>query len=175
MTLQEYLQLIRSQLTETHGKLLTWFDESEAIKHHRPIDQGWTVLEILEHISLTSHFLLLLIDKGADKALCKASQHSEKELPPIPDDSLERLHPIGWHKSFPWIWPEHMEPSGQLKETAIKDTLTAQFNRCIHQLDQLKNGEGLLHKTKMSVHGLGKINVYEYIYFLSKHAERHIG
>ena len=31
-----------------------------------------------------------------------------------------------------------------------------------------------MHETTMTVNELGKINVYEYVYFLSKHAERHI-
>ena len=38
----------------------------------------------------------------------------------------------------------------------------------------MKNGEGLLGKTTMTVNELGKINVYECIYFLSLHAQRHI-
>jgi hypothetical protein len=38
----------------------------------------------------------------------------------------------------------------------------------------MKNGEGLLYKTTMTVNELGKINVYEYIYFLSLHAQRHV-
>lgn len=38
----------------------------------------------------------------------------------------------------------------------------------------MKNGEGLICKTTMTVNELGKINVYEYIYFLSLHAQRHI-
>jgi hypothetical protein len=42
-------------------------------------------------------------------------------------------------------------------------------------LDQLKNGEGVLHKTMMSVNKLGKIDVYHFIYFLVQHAKRHIG
>lgn len=44
----------------------------------------------------------------------------------------------------------------------------------VRQLGRLKNGEGLLYETTMTVNDLGKLNVYEYIYFLSKHAERHI-
>jgi hypothetical protein len=39
----------------------------------------------------------------------------------------------------------------------------------------LSNGEGALYKTTMSVNSLGKIDVYEYIYFLAQHGRRHIG
>jgi hypothetical protein len=38
----------------------------------------------------------------------------------------------------------------------------------------LQNGEGLLVFTNMSVNNLGKLDIYQYIYFLTKHIERHI-
>jgi hypothetical protein len=47
----------------------------------------------------------------------------------------------------------------------------AQLLDCLHRLVQ---GEGLLYQTTMSVNGLGKLNVYEYLYFLSQHARRHL-
>ena len=55
-----------------------------------------------------------------------------------------------------------------------KDELLSQLHRCLSHLENLKNGAGLQYKTTMSVQALGKLNVYEYIYFLSKHAERHL-
>jgi hypothetical protein len=38
----------------------------------------------------------------------------------------------------------------------------------------MPNGEGILYKTTMSVNDLGKIDVYQYIYFLAQHAKRHL-
>ena len=38
----------------------------------------------------------------------------------------------------------------------------------------MPNGEGVLYQTTMSVNNLGKIDVYEYIYFLARHAQRHL-
>ena len=67
-----------------------------------------------------------------------------------------------------------MEPTGEKEDQEIIDQLISQLTRCLNQLETLKNGEGLRYKTTMTVDGLGKINVYEYIQFLSKHAERHI-
>ena len=90
------------------------------------------------------------------------------------DYDLNKINEIGIHKSFDWIRPEHMEPKGNKSALEIKEELLTQLNRCLNQLEKLKNGEGLLYKTTMTVNDLGKLNVYEYIYFLSKHAERHI-
>jgi len=117
---------------------------------------------------------LILIDKGANKAIRNVRKLSIETVTKEYDFDLERIHRIGQHKSFPWIRPEHMEPTGAKSEFTIKEEMITQINRCLNYLAQLKNGEGLLFKTTMTVNNLGKLNVYEYIYFLSKHAERHI-
>ena len=172
--LKKYIQEIQVHLVKTHSEVLEWFDVAEELKAYRPIDKGWTISEILEHIALTSHFLMILVDKGASKAIRNVHDISlDKELKECAFD-LDKVNNIGMHKSFDWIRPEHMEPKGEKSEPEIKSELISQLNRCLNQLDELKNGEGLLYKTKMSVDDLGKINVYEYIYFLSQHAQRHI-
>lgn len=174
MKLEHYIQEIQLHLITTHAKVFKWFDEDARVKDYRPLDQGWTISEILEHIALTSHFLLILIDKGTAKALRNVKQLSLSEVSANFDYELGKMNEIGVHKSFDWVRPEHMEPTGEKTEWQIKDEMVTQINRCLKYLEQLKNGEGLLYETTMTVNGLGKINVYEYIYFLSKHAERHI-
>ena len=174
MKVENYIQTIQASLISTHSAVIAWLQEEDFIKNHRPEDGGWTVLEIIEHISLTSHFLLKLIDKGADKALRNINRlNLEKELAAF-DFDLSKLFDIGRHKSFDWIRPAHMEPTGQKNATEIKLELQNQLQRCLQHLSVLKNGEGLLYKTTMSVDNLGKLNVYEYIYFLSQHAARHL-
>lgn len=174
MQLELYIQEIKIHLIETHNQILKWFNESDDIRDYRPIDNGWTISEILEHIGLTSHFLLILIDKGSDKAIRNIKGESIKELLISEEFNLERIERIGMHKSFDWIRPKHMEPTGQKSDLDLKNQLISQLNRCLSQLELLKSGEGLRYKTTMTVDGLGKINVYEYIYFLSQHAKRHI-
>lgn len=174
MNLSTYIQDIQVHLIKTHAEILSWFEQADALKRYRPVDNGWTILEILEHIALTSHYLMILIDKGTNKALQGSTDSSLDDLIRSFDYDLAKIDRIGMHKSFEWIRPEHMEPKGEKSEPEIKSELIGQLNRCLNQLEKLKNGEGLLHKTTMTVHDLGKINVYEYIYFLSKHAERHL-
>jgi hypothetical protein len=84
------------------------------------------------------------------------------------------LEKVGEYGSFKWIRPEHMEPKGELNLTEIRNLITQQYHQCLSYLDLMKNGEGLLCKTTMTVNELGKINAYEYIYFLSLHAKRHV-
>lgn len=174
MNLKSYIQVIQIHLIETHRNVIEWFNEKDEVKSYRPIDGGWTISEILEHIALTSHFLLILIDKGSKKALKNINELSIAELLKSAELNLDKIDRIGMHKSFDWIRPEHMEPTGEKEDQEIIDQLISQMTRCLNQLETLKNGEGLRYKTTMTVDGLGKINVYEYIHFLSKHAERHI-
>ena len=174
MNLQTYIQTIQIHLIQTHSEVLKWFDIDENIKHYRPKNNGWTIAEILEHIALTSHFLMILIDKSAAKAVRNTKQLSLTDLMENFDFDLSKIDAIGQHKSFEWIRPEHMEPKGEKSELEIKKELIHQLNRSLNHLENFNNGEGLLHKTTMTVNDLGKLNVYEYIYFLSKHAERHI-
>ena len=67
-----------------------------------------------------------------------------------------------------------MEPKAEKTLVQVRQQLKDQVKQCFDNLDKLKNGEGVLYKTTMTVNDLGKIDVYEYIYFLAQHGQRHI-
>ncbi len=165
MRIQELIIEIKATLNHVFTEVDTWFDKPEAVRDYRPPNNDWTINEILEHISLTSHFLLKLIDKGVLKALKNVNNLDlAKELESY---SFERakLDEIGIYKSFDWVRPEYKEPTGRASLSDIRNTIAAQKNACLQYLDQMPNEEGVLYKTTMTVNGLGKINVYEYIHF----------
>lgn len=174
MNFDDYLRGVRTHLIINHGKLLHFFALSKRESAYPPENGGWTASEILEHVALTSHYLLILIDKAAGKANRKADG---ADLITIRQDFIsdpQRLDNIGRHKSFAWERPAHMEPTGNKAPGAVADQLNSQLLRCLLHLEELAAGEGLLHTTSMSVDDLGRLNVYEYIDFLSRHVERHI-
>lgn len=160
-------------LTSVFQEIDTWFDKPEALRAYRPKNGGWSVNEILEHITLTNHFLLILVEKGTRKALDQAAKLGAPGPQAPYDFHRDQLTEVGIHQSFEWIRPEHMEPAGQTPLPELRTRLREQVARCLSLLDQLKNGEGTLYKTTMSVNGLGKIDVYEYLYFLAQHGRRH--
>lgn len=173
MSIQTIIADIRTSLVETFSLIDNWFDMDSPLREYKPRNGGWNIDEILEHIKLTNHFLLILIDKGANKSI----QNSQKldlqsELANYVFHT-DQLTEVGLHKSFEWIRPEHMEPRGEDAEEVSRG-LKAQLDQCLSYLDKLQNGEGVLYKTTMSVNGLGKIDVYEYIFFLAQHGRRHI-
>jgi hypothetical protein len=174
MNIQNTLSRIRYELYDVRNLLSQWFHESDDVLNYQPEDGGWSVNQVLEHIVLTSHYLLLLIDKASEKSLERARKKTidvNWETYTLTPPGLEE---IGVHRSFLWGHPDHMEPKGEVELVAIKDRMMSQLNQCETHLDLLKNGEGVLCYTMMSVNGIGKLDVYQYIYFLVLHAKRHV-
>jgi hypothetical protein len=174
MEIKELIKEIKDFLNVTFESIDLWFDKDENLRQYKPQNSGWTIDQILEHIGLTNHFLLILIDKGTNKALANTSKLDIEEELKTYTFHRDKLTEVGLYKSFNWIRPEHMEPKSEKTLTEVRQQLKEQLSICLTYLDRLKNGEGVLYKTTMSVNELGKIDVYEYIYFLAQHGQRHI-
>jgi len=173
MNVNNTIELIRSHLISTLQDIDKWFDEPEYLRTYKPVEGGWSINEILEHIHLASHYLLILIEKGKIKALKNVQKRDLKTEIAKHKFGSVKLDEIGISQRFNWFRPDHMAPTGQVNFAVTRKGLHEQLKLCLDCLALLKNGEGLLYLTTMSVNNLGKINVYDYIYFLSKHAERH--
>jgi hypothetical protein len=173
MMISVIIDKIEAELNDTFNTVCTWFGVDKELLYHKPANGGWSVAEILEHISLTNYFLLILIRKATDKALQKAV-NNQLNLPSNYAIAWEALAAIGTHGAFNWNRPAHMEPTGTVDLNIIKSTLEHQLSECIECLKKLSNGEGTLYKTMMSVNGLGKIDVYHYILFVAQHSRRHL-
>jgi hypothetical protein len=174
MQIQTVITEIEKFLNRTFTSLDSWFEQEQSLRSYKPQNGGWSINQVLEHIALTNHFLLILIDKGARKALNNAATANLAEAIQGYEFHRERLDEVGIHQSFDWIRPAHMEPTNSKTTGEVRQELKDQHARCLDSLSKLGNGEGVLYKTSMSVNGLGKIDVYEYIYFLAQHGQRHI-
>lgn len=167
------ITVVETSLLANFNRAFTWFEKDAALRGYVPANGGWTINQILEHIALTNHYLLLIINKATGKAVKRAVKNNVPDVDAGYLNRLYQVNEIGKHKSFAWVRPEHMEPTG--KATAeIKSELATQLGNCLNCIRSLKNGEGVLVNTTMTVNNLGKIDVYQYLYFLSKHIERHI-
>ena len=174
MKIQDLISEIKTFLNSTFISIDKWFNKESQLRAYKPMNGGWSINEILEHIGLTNHFLLILIEKGTNKALQNVHKLDLQTELKNYQFHREKLNEVGQHNSFTWIRPEHMEPKAKKTQNEIRQQLKDQVAQCINCLDKLKNGEGVLYKTTMTVNSLGKINVYEYIYFLAQHGQRHI-
>jgi DinB superfamily len=174
MDLKEIITEIRDFIKDTFESIDNWFDKPKELRNYKPKNAGWTIDQILEHIGLTNHFLLILIEKGTKKALQNVGKLDIQEELKTYTFHRDKLTEVGLHKSFNWIRPEHMEPNGEMNLPEVRQQLKEQLRQCLDYLERLKDGQGILYKTSMSVNNLGKIDVYEYIYFLAQHGQRHI-
>lgn len=161
-------------MTDIFDNVNEWFAIPDDLMHYTPANGGWTIREVLEHISLTNHFLLILIRKGVEGSLQRSMTADYSNLLADYDLDWQKLQMIGAYQSFDWHRPDHMEPTGTITLPEIQNKIQMQYDQCMKYLDQLDRGQGVLYKTMMTVNNLGKIDVYHYIYFLALHAKRHI-
>lgn len=162
---------VRRTLRDVASDVEPWFDVAEDLQRFRPATGGWTISEVLEHITLTNHFLLLTCEKYRAIALQRAGRG---DRPPDGESDLDRMAVIGERSSFVWKRPEHMVPKGGRPVAHFRTVLQAQWSECHAVLDSLAGGEGALCAITMSVNALGKIDLYQWIYFLALHARRHV-
>ena len=172
--IQQVIARINDEMIQTFDEVFNWFECNSDLLVYKPNNNGWTVAQILEHITLTNHFLMLLIRKGINKAIEKSQKVDVNEIIDGYDLNWNALKAIGEHQSFEWNRPAHMEPLGARSMIEVKEMMLQQLGECVALLHLIKNGEGVLHTTTMSVNGLGKIDVYHYLYFLVQHARRHL-
>lgn len=165
---------VLKKIHEATSAVLPWFDADPEMMDWLPQGSGWSISEILAHITLTSHYLLILIKKGEAKAL-KAKDR--REQPPLPDTYElipEKLAEAGLFQAFAWHRPEHMDPRTHAPEWPIRQRFFEQMHICEETLRQLEGGWGTAVRTTMTVNEIGKLDVYQYIVFLCNHAMRHV-
>ncbi len=169
MNHKQNIEKVHSALTNVFARLDQYFDLPASVRTYHSSSDSWSIDEILEHITLTDHFLMLVIRASVAKAL-KRSSHEVIPDQPNPFDMIDR---IGDPNAFAWIRPEHMQPTGKADSTETRNLLQRQCRECLHFLEMMPGGEGTLHKVRMSVQNLGKLDVYQWLYFLAQHAHRH--
>lgn len=162
---------LHSAIDDTFARLDAWWSTCEVrLQHRPPYPQAWTAAEHLEHVALVNHFLLLTIAKGVATGVRRARTQ------PIPsgESDLTRLAPIADPQAFPWEPPGHMIPSGTKPASEVQDLLNAQHRQCLQLLEQIKTGQGALCSFRMSVYNLGRLDMYQWLYFLCQHGRWHL-
>src|SRR5688572_32255268 len=96
---------IRTDMDGIYSKIYDWFNVSEELMNYSPENGGWNIRQVLEHISLTNHFLLILIRKGVQGSLKKSAAMDYPYLLANYDLDWDKLREIGTHGSFEWNRP----------------------------------------------------------------------
>ena len=80
MTFENIHINLKRELIRTFAVVDEWFDKGHPLRCYKPSSGGWSVNEVLEHVMLTSHFLLIIIEKGTVKALQKYDPSVERRF-----------------------------------------------------------------------------------------------
>jgi hypothetical protein len=167
---QNTVKALRAEIEEVFSCLDDWCSRSPEILALVPKDVGWSIQLILEHVGIVNRFLMLTLDKGVDLAVRRA------ERLPIPEreSELSILTEIADPDAFDWRPPEHMIPSGKVSLGEVRGVLATQHKVCRRLLEKMAHGEGFLHTVQMSVRDLGRLDMYQWFWFLLMHARRHL-
>ena len=65
-------------------------------------------------------------------------------------------------------------PTGVPSSAEVRATLRQQLGECLILLERIGGGVGALSRVTMTVNALGKIDLYQWLYFLAQHARRHV-
>jgi hypothetical protein len=161
---------VRHAPKEPFGDIYSWFDQPEEVRSHKPLHGGWSINEILEPSTLTTHFLLIVARNGYPKAI---KREQAKRIEESESDSSV-LSRIGQRGSFPWIRPEHREPKGRpMSEVLVM--MRQQPGESLDILAKVSSGEGSLFKVRTAVNNAGKMDSWQWLCFIAQHAKRHIG
>ena len=171
ITIAEALNILDRNLAEAAG-FPQWVAENftDLLLNSRESDR-WSVLDILEHVTLTNKFLLLSIFSNAGTCLKRSIDPGKYPVSEYTDLAIvDRIGELG---AFVWQNPESQEPTGQKSFGDIQRTLELQWEDARSLLPCLIRGRGTLKTQRMTVDDLGHLDVYQWIYFMGKHAERH--
>jgi len=165
------VQAVHTALVSVFHDVDGWFNRPEEAMAYKPKSGGWSIREVLEHITLTNHFLMLIIGKGCKKCIQRAAKHP---VPAEGESDLDLLATIGQRGSFRWIRPEHMEPSGTKSMKEVRALMHEQVQACLTALASIEGGVGAMYQVRMSVNNCGKMDMYQWLFFLAEHARRHL-
>lgn len=170
MPYERTIRTVREALCAVFAQVDAWFDHPEELRRFHPASGGWTVDQVLEHVTLTNRYLMLTLYKWAAIA-----EHRARRGDAITEgeSDLRRLEIIGERGSFGWVRPEHMEPTALPTAEEVRTLLRQQLGECLILLERISGGVGALCRITMTVNALGKIDLYQWLYFLAQHARRH--
>lgn len=161
---------LRERLERTFAALERELDAPEEVLARRPGPGSWSPSEVLEHVALTSHYLLLLAEKIGAKSRARLARG---EPWPTAPPRHEHVAAVATDRRA-WAHPEHMTPTGDVSAARLDAELRERRARALALLDEMPAGEGTLHGIRVSVLGDERQDLYQLLDFVGRHAERHL-
>jgi len=167
---EESYSVLMKSLEESFDEILGLFSLPADKRSAAGKNGDWTINETLEHVSLANRYLMMTLRRQFSKAAkMPADRHG-----PAGAISLAPVKKISDSSDFKWESPRHMLPKGLTPADETRNELSGQKAECLRILEGMKNGEGFRRRITMSTGGLGKIDLYQWLYFIAMHMEWHL-
>ncbi len=140
-----------------------------SLREARPTEEGWSVAEVLEHLSR--------VEKGIAKLV--ALKVGEMQMQPEPAREAAEMVPVDLGKFgivvTPTVRLDAPDRVAPLGEMSAEDARAALLETRGVLLDQLHAGDGLAYSSVRHPHPfLGELDLYEWVYFVGAHERRHL-
>jgi hypothetical protein len=159
----------RERLERAERALADWIEAPEPLWSGRPAPLAWSAAEVLEHVTLTQHFLLLLIEKLARRGRARAARGLAPPPTPASTAALDALA----ERQVRWECPQHMAPRGAVTRDELRARLREQFRRALAVLESVPRGEGALADARMGRLD-ARLDAYGFLHLMTLHAQRHL-
>jgi DinB superfamily len=138
-----------------------------ALRERRPDTGGWSVAEVLEHLTLVEARIGQLLDGRVTAARAAGLGLERDSAPVVPTLDVARV----LDRSAPLTASEASQPTGKPVADVAWAALTAQrraFRTMVVAADGLALGEVMIPHPR-----LGPLNVYQWVVFVGAHEGRH--
>ena len=163
------IKTTRTELTSAFDRLFDLFALREDVFYYQPLNGGWSIYQVLEHVVLANHFLLRIVKKQAEKSMQWVNRGGKNNVQPYVLNT-GRLKSMELNGSYIWVPQRYTEPGGRMPLLELKISLHDQLEQAIEFLEN----ERVLKAIEES-YVAGKIDALHYLYFMVKHIQRHLG
>jgi len=162
------IRTLRGELTDSFDAFIT---ELRRAAQDTPLAADrWSSAEVAHHVTLTNHYLLILVRKIAERSRARIAGGAVFPAHPPRFGAIEA---IAQHERR-WQHPEHMTPSPEVPLSASIEQLVHDRAACLEVLDEHPAGEATLHTVRFSVLGEARFDAYQFLAVIRWHALRHL-
>jgi hypothetical protein len=166
MTIEKIISQIRKELIRSISGLDAWFDKEDALFSRTLQGSSKTVRELIEDVVMVNRHLLSIIDKA------RTDVKVDLISPPMDDyHLLEREMNLALNENR-FSWPNENSSFKHTSLEQVRYEIREQLDRCLIHLELLMEGQASVFLTELSLGSIGRLDVYQSIYFLAVHVRR---
>jgi hypothetical protein len=126
-------------------------------------DEGWTIIEVLEHIFKTESITLYFLSKPTDKIAGTAELLGEKKL---------KYDLVEQRKAFKLMSPDILKPKGDIPDIKMFEKMFLDQRNFLKE--HLRSGKLVIDNRIHNHPFIGEMTISDWLYFLIHHTQRHL-